>query len=530
MSYCLNPGCRSPQNPDMALYCQTCGSGLLLSGQYRPLSVIGQGGFGRTFLAVNESVPGKPTCVIKQFHFSAENPETYRKAAQLFRQEVMRLQVLGRHPQIPQLLGYIEENQQLYCIQELIPGPTLSKALIQQGVFREGQIWQLLTDLLPVLQFIHDHQVVHRDIKPANIIHRITASTTSQPKAGMTVAQSQQQLEAETVIHAQSSKSSVPGSQKIGEYVLIDFGIAKVLTNTALVRTGTIIGSPEFMAPEQNRGKALPASDLYSLGVTCIHLLTATSPWDLYDVETDQWVWRNYLGQNSVSSRLGKILDQLIAPQLNQRYSSAATVLTALQEVPTPAPAIPPTVISAPVTRKPSQKSTAKSGQPENLLEKIKQVFQGKKLEDDLSSAVGIDYSKLQQLLANHQWQAADLETWQVLCQALGKTRQEYLFMTELTKIPCEDLQTIDRLWVKYSENQFGFSVQKRIYENVNEDYGKFCEQVGWLTYNPHNRLQGFQYKQSVPVGHLPSRIWAGGRKWWNHAQVMSQKLRDCGI
>ena len=65
---------------------------------------------------------------------------------------------------------------------------------------------------------------------------------------------------------------------KVGEIVLIDFGVAKLLTGTGLIRTGTIIGSPEYMAPEQTRGKALPASDLFSLGVTCIHLLTDVAP------------------------------------------------------------------------------------------------------------------------------------------------------------------------------------------------------------------------------------------------------------
>ena len=148
--------------------------------------------------------------------------------------------------------------------------------------------------------------------------------------------------------------------------------------------------------------------------------------------------------------------------------------------------------------------------------------------KNELISAVGIEYGKLQYLLAVQKWRAADMETWVILCEALGKRRKSYLFQDDIDNLPCEDLLTIDRLWVKYSGGKFGFRVQKQIYESVNEDYGKFCSQVGWLTYNLHFPDRGFKFRNWAPVGHLPSRIWAGGKKWWSHAEAMAKKLDKC--
>ncbi|NEQ40623.1 MAG: protein kinase [Okeania sp. SIO3I5] len=112
-------------------------------------------------------------------------------------------------------------------------GETLEKELENRGVFNESKIRELLIDLLSVLQFVHSHNVIHRDIKPENIIRR----------------------EADKRL------------------VLVDFGAAKVLPKTQRrTVTGTVIGSAEYCAPEQSMGKAKSGSDLYSLGVVCLHL------------------------------------------------------------------------------------------------------------------------------------------------------------------------------------------------------------------------------------------------------------------
>ena len=288
MSYCLNPNCQKPENLDSAEVCQTCGTKMLLGDRYRSDKLLGSGGFGRTFLAIDQLKPSKPFCVIKQFSPQGQGSNHHQKAAELFQQEVIRLDELGHHPQIPELFAHYQQENQQYLVQEFISGQNLAEELKIQGAFNQSKIRQLLSNLLPVLQFIHGQNVIHRDIKPDNIIRRLGRSTE--------------------------------------DFVLVDFGAAKYAMNADMRQTGTSIGSPEFVAPEQARGKALFNSDLYSLGVTCIHLLTQTSPFDLIDIDHN-WVWRDYLTGNTVSNDLGKILDKLIAIAPSKRYQSADEVI-----------------------------------------------------------------------------------------------------------------------------------------------------------------------------------------------------------
>ncbi len=257
-----------------------------------------------------------------------------KKAAQLFEREAMQLEELGSHPQIPRLLAYFRQDRQQYLVQEFINGKTLAECLQEQGAFTEAQVREVLTGLLPVLEFVHAHRVIHRDIKPPNIIR-----TSGETLAG--------------------GRSPV-APQADGRLALVDFGAAKSTAGGALMQTGTAIGSPEYIAPEQHRGKAVYASDLFSLGVTCIHLLTQRSPFDLFDSSDDTWIWRRYLA-TPVSERLGQVLDRLLEPGVNRRYQSATEVLRdlgavagqkvqhpAVEILPLQVPTVPSTVISLP--------------------------------------------------------------------------------------------------------------------------------------------------------------------------------------
>jgi len=263
--------------------------GLLIQERYRVVKLIGQGGFGKTFLAVDEGQSPPVPCVIKQFWSQNQASEALKQAKALFQQEALRLLELGQHPQIPTLLAHFEQEQCLYLVQEFIDGTNLARVQEEEGIFSEAQIWQILNDLLPVLRFIHDRWVIHRDIKPENIIRR----------------------------HSD------------GRLVLVDFGAAKLVSEIDQYKTGTSIGSPEYVAPEQARGKAVFASDLYSLGVTCIHLLTQISPFDLFDVVNDCWAWRQYLTVG-VSDRLSQILDKLLQNAVSQRFQSADEAMQAI--------------------------------------------------------------------------------------------------------------------------------------------------------------------------------------------------------
>lgn len=258
----------------------------LLRDRYRILNLLGEGGFGRTFLAVDE-LQSPLLCVVKQL---LPNHSIHRQKIQtLFQQEAQRLAQLEEHPQIPKLLDSFEQDGESFIVQEWIDGWTLQQEVVGSIPFHEIEVRKVLLEMLPVLQYLHDRQIVHRDIKPDNIIRR-----------------------------------------KCDRHlVLVDFGAAKQLVNIRPIYTGTMIGSVEYAAPEQIKGQAVFASDLYSLGVTCLYLLTQTSPFDLYDIVENDWKWQAYLPQ-PISRDLKAILHKLLQPSVRRRYQSAAAVLTDL--------------------------------------------------------------------------------------------------------------------------------------------------------------------------------------------------------
>ncbi|NEP82686.1 MAG: serine/threonine protein kinase, partial [Okeania sp. SIO3B3] len=220
MSQCLNPNCLHQNSAEIEL-CQECGSKLLLAERYRALEIIGEGGFGRTFKAVDEFQPSKPLCVIKQFFSTVQDAKSIQKATELFEQEAVRLETLGKHPQIPELFAHLIQDNHQYLVQEYIAGQNLAEELATEGVFSEIKIREFLNEMLPILEFVHEHQVIHRDIKPENIVR---------------IAKSER------------------GEDREFSLVLVDFGAAKFTSKTALLKTGTVIGSAAYIAPEQVRG------------------------------------------------------------------------------------------------------------------------------------------------------------------------------------------------------------------------------------------------------------------------------------
>ncbi|OCQ90436.1 serine/threonine protein kinase [Nostoc sp. MBR 210] len=302
MVCCLNPDCPEPLNSDENQYCQSCNTPLvrLLRGHYRVIKVLSdEGGFGRTYLAEDVDKLNE-WCVVKQFAPKVQEAAAIKKAISLFQEEAKRLQHLGEHPQIPALLAYFEQDNYLFLVQQFIDGQNLLQELRQGITYNETQVMRFLLDLLPVLKFIHDRGVIHRDIKPQNIIRR----------------------------------------RSDGKLILIDFGASKQLTATVHTKLGTTIGSHGYTPIEQMQdGQAYPASDLYSLGVTCFHLLTGNAPSKLWMQQGYSWVksWRRYLPNANttritISSKLGKVLDKLLTTDIKQRYQAADQVLEDLKK------------------------------------------------------------------------------------------------------------------------------------------------------------------------------------------------------
>lgn len=296
MSYCINPACPSPGNLPGTELCLACGSKLLLRDRYRSSDTLGRGGFGATFLAEDEGLPGRPTCVIKQLRPKVSTPQVLQMARELFKREATILGKIGNHPQIPRLLDYFELDHDFYLVQEYVGGLTLQQEVKRSGCFDEAGVKKVLGEVLPILEYIHSQGVIHRDIKPANLIRR-----------GID-----------------------------GKFVLIDFGAVKDQVSQTLAAstedgpwTTFAVGTPGYAPPEQMAMRPVYASDLYALGVTCIYLLTGKSPKDLgYDAQTDELRWQERV---KLSDRLTKVMKKMLETSVRHRFQTAQEILRTLE-------------------------------------------------------------------------------------------------------------------------------------------------------------------------------------------------------
>jgi hypothetical protein len=124
-----------------------------------------------------------------------------------------------------------------------------------------------------------------------------------------------------------------------------------------------------------------------------------------------------------------------------------------------------------------------------------------------LRSQCDIDYSPLQQLLIEGDFQAADRVTLQKLCEIAGTAalQRKWLYFTEVESLPIPDLQTVNTLWSVYSENKFGFSVQRELWLSLGKNWEKLWVKIGWKNGNTWTRYpDGFNWSLDAPVGHLP--------------------------
>ena len=294
MSYCLNPACTNPQNSPQDQTCGHCGEPIVLQDRYRATHILGIGGFATTFLAVDQTLPGTPQCVIKQLRPDVSRPEIEAMARTLFQREAATLGHIGHHPQVPRLLDYFELDQNFYLVQEYVEGPTLKQEINRFGPFSEPMVATLLRELLPLVDFIHSQGVIHRDIKPANIIRRSLDN----------------------------------------KLILIDFGAVKEQMQSATTApentrfTSFAVGTSGYAPPEQFALRPVYGSDIYSLGVTCLTLLSGKSPkhWD-YDPVTGALNWQHHV---SISPDLYHVFDRMLALSTQDRYQSAKEVLAAL--------------------------------------------------------------------------------------------------------------------------------------------------------------------------------------------------------
>jgi serine/threonine protein kinase len=285
----------------------------LLHQRYLIKHLLGQGGFGRTYLALDRERFDEP-CVLKEFTVSYQDETLVAKAKAMFAREASILHQV-QHPQIPRFWAAFEWENRLFLVQDYIQGDNY-RTLLQQRRDRgetltEVEVLHLLNHLLPVLSYLHDRQIVHRDISPENLVLSPGQRTA-------------------LVDGAVPPKPLV--DYTAGLPVLLDFGSVKAATSgLALVSTMTRVGKVGYAPPEQlQTGQVQPHSDLYALAATCIVLLTGREPHQLLDSLTLDWHWQPY---TQVSRELANILNRMLALHPTDRYPSAQAVYGDLQRL-----------------------------------------------------------------------------------------------------------------------------------------------------------------------------------------------------
>ena len=287
--------------------------GSLLRQRYLIQQVLGQGGFGRTYLAIDQERFGEP-CVIKEFMVPYQEDTLIEKAKVLFQREASTLYQI-QHPQIPRFWAAFEEEQRLFLVQDFVQGHTYRNLLQTRkkhgNAFVEAEVLYLLKHLLPILSYLHDRNIIHRDISPENIIIQVAKATNL-----ALLGQSQ---------HADEAISA-------GLPMLIDFGSVKEATSHwPIISTLTRVGKVGYAPPEQlQTGNVSPHSDLYALAATSLVLLTNREPQILLDSQTLVWQWQPYAQINDL---LAAVLQKMLSLQPGDRYQSAQDVLADLQPI-----------------------------------------------------------------------------------------------------------------------------------------------------------------------------------------------------
>ncbi len=265
----------------------------ILAGRYLVIKTLARGGFSKTYLAHDTHIPSQRVCVVKQFQPLSTNLIHRQSLEKRFQKEAETLEKLSQNnQQIPKLYAYFAIKNDFFLVQEFIEGKTLLEVVQTEKVTADFVI-DLLNNLLPVLDFIHNQGIIHRDIKPANIILR---NTDNKP-------------------------------------VLIDFGAVKELMmiddSQDSKKSTLVIGTPGYMPSEQVTGQAFYNTDLYALGFVCIFLLTGKHPEEFdRDPQTAKVLWAKFAP--NLNPKLKQVIDKAVEYNYRDRYATAKGMLKAL--------------------------------------------------------------------------------------------------------------------------------------------------------------------------------------------------------
>ena len=436
----------------------------LQNGQYIIEKVIGGGGFGETYRA--EDTEENRLVVIKTLNREQQEKQDFIKRQKKFRKEALDL-AKCYHPHIVQVYDTFLENGLQAIVMEHIDGDNLElyvdNYFNKNGFLSEAEALRYIDQIGQALECVHERKLLHRDVKPSNIILR----------------------------------------QKTKEAVLIDFGLAREF-QIGKIKTMTASKTEGYAPIEQyeRRGDFGYYTDVYALAATLYTLLTVRVPIpshyraeDNVTLSPPQRYNQNISNKTNAAILKGMELEPVNRPQTIREFREMLGLV------------VPGSVNT------PSVKNTQTTSiETQNQVSPIRQLIQP---EIQLKSSAKIDYKKLYNLLATQKWKEADEETARVMLAITKREKEGYLDTRSINKFPCEDLCTIDNLWVKYSNGQFGFSVQKKIYQSFggtkkynDKIWQSFGDTVGWRREGKWLYYKNITFNKTATKeylkGHLP--------------------------
>ncbi len=455
--------------------------GKTLLSRYKVIKQIGRGGFAYTYLAIDTALPNQPFCVVKRLSPQSSNEQKESIAKKLFEREAKSLYHLGEHDRIPRLYAHFCQEGQFYLVQEFIQGRELSEEIQPGNQLSESETIELLREILEVLKVIHDGNLIHRDLKPSNIMRR----------------------------------------EKDGKLVIIDFGIVKEFNIDTTLRTPntTRIGSSGYMAHEQALGYPQLASDIYAVGIIGILALSGLKAKDVtVESKSRESLWRSKI---EVSNKLGDFLEKMVRFDFQQRYHDASEALHDLNLL--------------------FPSSSAIDDENNNL-------NSGKRLKFKITIgaisgliAIGIagffltnkyyhtaDLDRLEKYLSQEKWDKADRTTDRIIIQSIGNQ----LGIDEINdNLSCEELTEMNQLWQSYSDNRFGFKIQKQIYLDSGNQLDEYSEK----NYQEFRDLIGNDNisEGEKPLGYYPTLNTIYQKKQSLHSLahwMLLYRSKTCGL
>ncbi|MEB3180654.1 MAG: serine/threonine-protein kinase [Nostocaceae cyanobacterium] len=438
----------------------------LYGGRYVIETQLGGGGFGITYLARDKRGRFVVIKTLKDEVLTNTDLAVLReKYQQDFRDEALRL-ALCRHPHIVQIENAFHEGE-LPCIaMEYIEGENLWQRVRLRGALSLAEALHYIQQIADALTVIHEKGLLHRDVKPQNIMVRYGKS----------------------------------------EAVLIDFGIAREfipdITQRHTLAVSNGFAPIEQYAEQARRGEY---TDVYALAATLYYLLTAKLPTPAYARAARVTLTPPQEINPSISDTVNQAILQGMAFAAEERPQSVQEWLELFDfDSIEPLPQPPQQFITNNQALE-LQTTTLSSNFPTTPLAN----------SPDLRSAAGIDYTNLRDLLAAGKWLAADEETATIMIRVCDRDSDGWLDCEHIENFPPEDLQTINNLWLTYSNGYFGFSVQKRIYEECGQDYVSFGNRVHWRVDGHWLWWHDLTFNLYTFPGHLPSWRFCGSGGVW---------------